>query len=501
MKLDITQPELVWPGKYDEHGHRVVNRGVALPFQVVETIKEGRASRIAGPPTDLFAAKPSGQDEWRNKLIWGDNLLVMASLLEEFAGKVDLIYIDPPFATGADFSFQTTLGDDNSVELLKEPSALEVKAYRDTWGSGYASYISMIYDRLSLARELLAPNGTIYVHCDWRVSSYIRLGLDEVFGNFIAEIAWKKLRSAKGQSGHFSNVKDSIFVYSPSEKPIFFPQFVPKDEKLLDTHYRHVDPETGRRYNLDNFTQNGAGPARRFGDKELPPPPGKHWIWSQERIDDGMANGSIVFSKNGVPYVKRYFDDNEGTRVGDIWDDIFPVNQMSKERVDYPTQKPEALLERIIRASSAEGSLVLDFFCGSGTTLAVAEKLNRRWIGADLGRFAIHTTRKRLLDIPDCKPFEVLNLGQYERKYWQGVSFGDEKPTEQNVAAVAAYARFILDLYHAQPVAGTHVHGKKGAALVHVGAVDAPVTIREVNEAVAEVATLGQKELHVLGWE
>jgi hypothetical protein len=143
----------------------------------------------------------------------------------------------------------------------------------------------------------------------------------------------------------------------------------------------------------------------------------------------------------------------------------------------------------------------MDFFCGSGTTLASAEKLGRRWIGADLGRFAIHTTRKRLLDIPDCKPFEVLNLGQYERKYWQGVNFGDEKPAEQNVAAVAAYARFILDLYHAQPVAGTHVHGKKGAALVHVGAVDAPVTIREVNEAVAEVAALGQKELHVLGWE
>jgi DNA modification methylase len=496
----ITRPELVWPGKYDEKGDRVINRGVALPFQVIETIKEGRATRKPGHVSDLFSARPSSNDEWRNKLIWGDNLLMMASLLEEYAGKVDLIYIDPPFATGADFSFQTTVGD-TLIEVLKEPSALEVRAYRDTWGSGYASYISMIYDRLFLARELLTSNGTIYVHCDWRVSSYIRMTLDELYGNFIAEIAWKKSRSPKGQSGHFSNVKDSIFVYSVSEKPIFIPQFVPKDEKLLETHYRHVEPETGRRYNLADFTQTGIGPARRFGDNLLNPPPGKHWIWSQERIDEGMANGSIVFSKNGVPYVKRYFDDNEGTRVGDIWDDIFPVNQVAKERVDYPTQKPEALLERIIKASSVEGSLVLDFFAGSGTTCAVAEKLNRRWIGCDLGRFAIHTTRKRLLDIPDCQPFEVLNLGQYERKYWQDVTFGGEKPATPGRAAVAAYVQFILDLYRAQPLLGAQIHGRKGGALVHVGAVDAPVTISEINAAMAEAAELGRKELHILGWE
>ena len=176
-----------------------------------------------------------------------------------------------------------------------------------------------------------------------------------------------------------------------------------------------------------------------------------------------------------------------------------PANKA--EWVHYETQKPVDLIERILAVASNPGDLVLDCFVGSGTSLVAAERNNRRWIGCDLGRFAIHTTRKRLLDIPDCKPFEILNLGKYERKYWQGVTFGDERPAEPDRVALAAYVRFILDLYHAQPVQGAHIHGRKGPALVHVGAVDAPVTINEINEALTECAALGQQELHVLGWE
>lgn len=142
--IDITKPELIWPGKYDEQGNRVINRGVALPFQVVETIQEGRATREPGRVSDLFSAQPSGNDEWRNKLIWSDNLLVMASLLEEYAGKVDLIYIDPPFGTGADFTFKVQVGDEDIALPGKEPSLVEEKAYRDTWGRGLESYLSMI---------------------------------------------------------------------------------------------------------------------------------------------------------------------------------------------------------------------------------------------------------------------------------------------------------------------------------------------------------------------
>src|SRR5690606_723464 len=190
--IDITKPELIWPGKYDEQGNRVINRGVALPFQVVETIQEGRATREPGRVSDLFSAQPSGNDEWRNKLIWGDNLLVMASLLEEYAGKVDLIYIDPPFGTGADFTFKVQVGDEDIALPGKEPSLVEEKAYRDTWGRGLESYLSMIEPRLRLLRELLANTASIFIHADVHVGPYLKLLMDEIFGkeNFQNEIAW-----------------------------------------------------------------------------------------------------------------------------------------------------------------------------------------------------------------------------------------------------------------------------------------------------------------------
>ena len=190
----------------------------------------------------------------------------------------------------------------------------------------------------------------------------------------------------------------------------------------------------------------------------------------------------------------------KGLPVRDVWD-ISIVAGFKSERTGFPTQKPEALLERIVRTSSNEGDLVADFFAGSGTTLAVAEKLGRRWIGCDLSRWAIHVTRKRLLGIEKCKPFEVLNLGKYERKYWQGVTFGDRKKDDQQLA-IFQYIAFILKLYGAEPLAGMqHLHGKKGKALVHVGAVDTPVTIDEINACIEECLAVKQSELHVLGWE
>ena len=202
--------------------------------------------------------------------------------------------------------------------------------------------------------------------------------------------------------------------------------------------------------------------------------------------------------------VEEYQDDiGWHTWVGmkDVWS-IDMIGRTSSERLDYPTQKPEKLLERIITGSTNSENLVADFFCGSGTTLAVAEKLGRRWIGCDLGRWGIHVTRKRLLGIENCKPFEILNLGKYERQYWQGASFGDAKTTPFTEQALYEYLAFILRLYGAQPVSGmTHLHGKKGKALIHIGAVDAPVTIDEVNDAVEECRKLKQKDLHILGWE
>ena len=249
-------------------------------------------------------------------------------------------------------------------------------------------------------------------------------------------------------------------------------------------------------------------------------PTSGQWVWSQERAEKAVANYERYLQENGGRTLAEYWrdtgcklefirpDPKDGkpqywrapaeTRIADtVWAGI-PIYSASQ---GYPTEKNERLLEEVLQLASDPGDLVADFFCGSGTTLAVAEKLGRRWIGCDLGRFAIHTTRKRLLGINACKPFEILNLGKYERQYWQGVTFAGKGKgiTEQ---ALYEYLAFILKLYCAHPVAGlAHLHGKKGKAMVHIGAVDAPVTIDEINSAIAECVQLKQGELHILGWE
>jgi adenine-specific DNA-methyltransferase len=218
-------------------------------------------------------------------------------------------------------------------------------------------------------------------------------------------------------------------------------------------------------------------------------------------MEAALARGELYLrnpDKGAARCWVRYLDENKGILLQDLWTEVGRVKGGS----DYPTQKPERLLERIVRIASKEGSLVCDFFAGSGTTLAAAETTGRRWIGCDLSRWGIHVTRKRLLGIENCKPFEVLNLGKYERQYWQGVTFGNAKDKPLTERALYEYLAFILKLYGAQPVAGlANLHGKKNKALVHIGAVDAPVTIAEIDASVDECSKLKQAELHVLGWE
>jgi DNA modification methylase len=464
-KIDVTKTELVWPGKYNEDGTLREVQRVSLPFQVIETVNESRATReakkggVQGGLFDVYEGKEGDTFEagWRNKLIWGDNLLVMESLLEKFAGRIDLIYIDPPFATGADFSFSAPIGESDE-EVFKEQSVIEEKAYRDTWGRGTASYLEMVSTRLSIIRDLLSTRGTIYVHCDWHVNHLIRGVLDEVFGTdgFVNEIAWHYFGFKRKTASNFPRKHDTILAYAGA------------GEHTWNVQYKPHRPEYVARFKKDKG-------GRLYRDDVNP-----------------TAGGARTI----------YLDDVPGDIVDSVWDDIPPVNPMGSERWDYPTQKPEALIERIIRASSNEGDLVADFFCGSGTTLAVAEKLGRRWIGCDLGRWGIHVSRKRLLGIEGCKPFEVLNLGKYERQYWQGVTFGEAKDKTVAEHALYEYLAFILRLYGAQPVAGlVHLHGKKAKAMIHIGAVDAPVTIAEIDAAADECAKLKQGELHVLGWE
>lgn len=525
--IRVTRTELVWPGKYNDDGTRKEVPRVSLPFQVIESINESRATREAkkdSQPTlfDVWEADEGDtfEDGWKNKLIWGDNLLVMGALLSKFAGKLDFIYIDPPFATGADFSFKAPVGD-TDLEITKEASLIEEKAYRDTWGRGVASYLTMMADRLALMRELMADNAVIFVHCDWRMNSYLRSIMDDVFGAsaYKNEIVWKRTAARSG-SRSFNTIHDLILFYSKSDDYTWNVQYTPYTQEYLDAFFSNADPD-GRRFQPAPIT----APGTRTGSSGQPwrgvdpTRSGRHWAIpkyirhalknpsadnAQEALDDLERIGRILWpkKKGGVPRFKQYVDEMEGVELQSVWTDINPVASQAVERLGYDTQKPESLLQRLMMSTTNEGTLVADFFCGSGTTMAVAEKLGRRWIGCDLGRYAVHTTRKRLLGIEHCNSFEILNLGKYERQYWQGVTFGDRADEPLTERALFEYLAFVLRLYGAQPVAGlAQLHGKKCRAMVHIGSVDAPVTIDEINAALAECEQLKQSELHVLGWE
>ena len=497
----------MWAGKRKE-----VDR-VVLPFQRVEIVNESRATREADKAMPLVKWGNDITDGWRNKLIWGDNKYVLGSLLEQFAGKVDLIYIDPPFATGQDFSLQVDVGDDESI---KQPSTIKEKAYRDTWGRGLSSYLQMVYERLVLMRELLAPRGSIYVHLGWQVASAVKMVLDEVFGpdRFVNEIVWKR-QTAKGGAfaslGQYGRIHESIFFYSKSEVYTWNQQYTEYDQTHLDNSYQYVDEKSGRRYARRDLTAAGSrrgdsGKPIRIGGDTIELPSGRHWavgLQEGESVQDAVnrlvKNGLMWYEKGKMPRLKLFLDEMKGVPLQSIWTDIPPVQPRSNEKVNYATQKPTALLERIIKASSDENGLVLDAFGGSGTTAAVAECLKRRWIACDLSRWAIQVTRKRLLDTEDCHPFEVLNLGKYERQYWQGVTFGRKGDLQ---TALHEYVKFILDLYHAEPTAGLiHIHGQRGGRMIHVGAADAPVTLSEIRDAICECSKIRQAKLDVLGWE
>lgn len=485
--------ELIWDGKYDLEGKKVAPLRVALPFQTVETINESAQERQR--MLDMFSA---GRDpEWRNRLIWGDKKYVLPALLEEFAGKVDLIYIDPPFDTGADFSFQARV---DGEAFTKEPSVIEMKAYRDTWGvtaeerrrgvTPLDRYLKWFYESVVLLRELLAPKGSVYIHIGPKVAAYVEAECDEIFGQtgVKGQIVWQRT-TTHTDSHWWGIVHDMILYYTNSEKYAWEPQFKPYSDAYLRSHYNQVESKTGRVFRTDNLMAAGlrsgssGQPWRGFDPNKK----GIHWKYTIEKLEALDEEGRIHWPKNsGWPAYKRYLDEMPGVAVGNLWNDIPPVNSQAGEDTGYDTQKPEALLERVIMASSKEGDLVLDCFAGSGTTAIVAEKLNRQWIACDLSRFSIHVTRKRLLNLPssgqNLRPFVVQNLGKYERQLWQVAEFGEAAQQKAE-----AYRRFILDLYTATPITGyTWLHGLKGGRMVHVGAVDSPVSPGDLSQVAAE---------------
>ncbi|MFA7088160.1 MAG: site-specific DNA-methyltransferase [Patescibacteria group bacterium] len=465
---DKREVELVWNGKTNE----VTN--VVLPFQTIEQVDEPRSEKEIKMQRSLFDIDSRGRQlkGWTNKLIWGDNKLILSSLKNgsmreeiEKQGGIKLIYIDPPFDVGADFSMNIEIGNPEnngaSEIFTKRPNVLEELAYRDTWGKGADSFIAMIYERLSLMRDLLANDGSIYVHCDYRVNSFVRLVLDELFGveKIRNEISWYYKRWT-ATSDTFQRMHDTIFWYSKGDSWTFNKLKQPFSEKTAVAKY-----------------------ARK------------------------VEGGRAVQDKTKL--LER--DPDDGVAMHDVWEISF-IHPISIERLDYPTQKPEALIERIIKASSNENDIVADFFCGSGTTLAVAEKLGRKWIGSDLGKFAIHTTRKRMIGVQrqlkndgkNFRAFEILNLGKYERQHYIGVNpnLRDEEKQAQIAQREIDFITLVLGAYKAEAFSGFKTfHGKKSSRLVAIGPINLPVSRLFVEEVINECQEKKITKADILAFE
>ncbi len=515
---DKREVELVWNGKTSE----VTN--IALPFQVIEQVDEPR-SEATKKKYPLFEAAGIYLDSrgrqlkgWTNKLIWGDNKLVLSSLKNgpirdeiEKAGGIKLIYIDPPFDVGADFSMDIEIGDDT---FTKKPNVLEELAYRDTWGKGADSFIAMIYERLVLMRDLLAEDGSIYVHCDWRVNAYIRLALEEVFGReqFQNEITWLRTNAHNMQTQGYVRSQETIFFVAKSEAFIFNEQRTDYGDAQLS---RYKKDESGRLYTGRDMTFSSVNPSRQFEWRGTKPPSNRSWGYSLEKLEDLWAQGRILTKQDGTPRLdglKVYLDETKGKPLTTLWDDVGRIGNTSSERLGYPTQKPEALLERIIKASSNENDIVADFFCGSGTTLAVAEKLGRKWVGSDLGKFAIHTTRKRMIGVQrqlkeegkDFRAFEILNLGKYEWAHYIGVNMNlrEEERQRQLEQKEKDFIALILKAYKAETVDNFRCfHGKKAGRIVAVGPVNLPVTRLFVEEIILECREKRVSRVDILAFE
>lgn len=337
-------------------------------------------------------------DGWMNRIYWGDNLQVMSHLLKEFRGKVDLVYIDPPFDSKADYKKTITL---QGKSTISESTSFEEKQYTDIWSND--EYLQFIYKRIILIKELISNNGKVFFHCDWHKSQAIKIILDEIFGinMFINEVIWVRSTNPKGsqhESSRLSVYTDTIFIYGKSPASIIYPEKIRiplTDDEIIKKYHRK--DELGIFYDAPIICAPTMGerPNLVYEYKGYTPPP-YGWRLSKDKLISLDKRGDLGWSSNGVPYRKLRPDADKGRPVGNLWDDISLINSQAAERIGYPTQKPEKLLERIITLSTSPGALIFDCFMGSGTTQAVAMKLGRRFIGADINLGAIQTTTKRL---------------------------------------------------------------------------------------------------------
>ncbi|MBQ9171089.1 MAG: site-specific DNA-methyltransferase [Bacteroidaceae bacterium] len=450
---------------------------LVLPSKDVSGLFRGCTPQI--PNAFNLAGGNGNGDGWMNRLIYGDNLLAMQALLAGDAqtglpslrGKVDLIYIDPPFDSKADYRTKISLP---GTDIQQKPTVIEQFAYADTWEQGTVSYLKMIYPRLLLMRELLSEKGSIYVHIDWHVGHYVKLLLDDVFGksNLINEIIWHYGGPSPVKSA-YARKHDTIFIYAKDSTYYYFcPQYGELPSYLYERARKDPDGRLWVDQNLGNLRE--------------------------ETIEQMRRENRIFQTNTGALRRKQYLDEMEGAQLDDVWD-ISIINSQALEAVNYSTQKPEALLERIIKASSNEGDLVCDFFGGSGTTAAVAERLGRRWITCDIGKPASLVMRKRFID-QEVKPFLYQSIGDYQKE-----AFRNNKRYKH----VGDLSQVVLGLYGALPFTPEQTNDRsfgyiKGTRTLVMA--DSPnrlttaATIRKAVEAKASLLGGDWEKVVVLGW-
>jgi len=501
---DKREVELVWNGKTNE-----VNN-IVLPFQTVETIDEPRSDesvKFATQQYSMFDTRGRQLSGWKNKLIWGDNKLILSSLKNgplreeiENNGGIKLIYIDPPFSAGIDYSISVEIGDSKGERLVKAPSMIEEFAYRNTWGNGGNTFIQMLYERIKLMRDLLAEEGIFIMRIDHHWGHYAKIMLDEIFGKefFQSEVVINRIKKNVTGQGKLSLPvsTDSLFVYFRSEKSKFV-HITKLRDSVREGYWRRTDDSAGERRPRE----------RKLFNRTFSPPPGKHFKFSQSRMEEMIEEGRLRYNERLDRL--EYFVEPSSTDILDTnWTDI-PGYAFT---TGYPTENSETLLERIIDITTSEGNIVADFFCGSGSTVAVAEKMNRKWITTDVGKFSIHTTRKRMIDVQrqmkkdgkDYRAFEVLNIGKYERQYYVGLNptLQELEQEEQMQKKNSEYVDLILSAYKANKVNGFSTFvGEKMSRLIAIGSINIPVTSSFVNQCIKEASEKGITKMDILGFE
>ena len=503
---DKKEVELVWNGKTPE----VTN--VVLPFQTIEIVDEPRAENTADTNKEQqlgfwnFDERGRQIAGWTNKLIWGDNKLILSSFKNgplreviENEGGLKLIYIDPPFSAGLDYSVKVNIGGDDVCCFSKNPSVLEEFAYRNTWGNGGNTFLSMLFERVYLMKDLLSSDGIFFLRIDHHWGHYVKAILDQIFGKdfFQSEIFVNRVKkNVTSQGKSLPVATDSFFVYFKSN----------------DSEFKHI--ETQREKTREGYwrrTDDSAGESRLrerhlFG-QIFYSPAGKHFKFSQERMESMIKEGILRFNErlNRLEYYVK----PSNTKILDTnWTDI-PGYSFT---TGYPTENSETLLERVIDISTDEGDLVADFFCGSGTTLAVAEKLGRKWIGSDLGKFSIHTTRKRMISVQreikksgkDFRAFEILNLGKYERQHYIGVNpdLREQQKAKQLAKKEADFVKLIVRAYKAEAVNNFKTFvAKKAGRLVAIGPINLPASRLFVEEIIKECIEKQITKVDILSFE